>query len=148
MSSVVELTRALVRNPSVSGHEEECVALLTDRLKARVVGRNVIAVRGDGPRTLLLNSHTDTVPASDDWNLDPYEAELRDGKVYGLGANDAKGPLAALVVAFETATIPADARLAVLQSRLLQLDNIKISTPPRQSAARDCFISGSVPESR
>jgi len=113
MSSVVELTRALVRIPSESGHEEECVALLADRLRARVVGRNVIAVRGDGPRSLLLNSHTDTVPASDDWNLDPYEAELRDGKVYGLGANDAKGPLAALVIAFETAEIPADARLVL-----------------------------------
>jgi acetylornithine deacetylase len=113
MSSVVDLTRALVRIPSVSGNEEECVALLADRLGARVVGRNVIAVRGDGPRALLLNSHTDTVPASDDWNLDPYEAELRDGKVYGLGANDAKGPLAALVIAFETAEIPSDARLVL-----------------------------------
>ena len=111
---VVELTRALVRIPSVSGNEARCVALLAEVLPGAVVsGRNVFAVRGDGPRTLLLNSHTDTVPASDDWTIDPYGAELRDGRVHGLGANDAKGPLAAMVCAFLEAKVPAGARLVL-----------------------------------
>lgn len=76
-----------------------------------VSGRNVWASRGGGKRTLLLNSHTDTVPPSADWSIDPHAADLRDGKVHGLGANDAKGPLAALICAFFAAEIPADGRL-------------------------------------
>ena len=114
--NVLELCRDLVRIPSLSGEEEGCVALLADRLREfdpTVSGRNVFAVRGDGPRTLLLNSHTDTVPASDEWTCDPHAAELRDGRIYGLGANDAKGPLAALTVAFCTARLPAGARLVL-----------------------------------
>jgi acetylornithine deacetylase len=112
--NVVELTRALVRIPSVSGNEQGCVELLAGLLPgATVSGRNVWATRGDGPRTLLLNSHTDTVPSSADWTTDPHAAELRDGKIRGLGANDAKGPLAALVRAFLDADVPADGKLVL-----------------------------------
>jgi acetylornithine deacetylase len=111
---VVELTRALVRIPSVSGSEHGCVALLADLLPgARVLGRNVFAVRGDGPDTLLLNSHTDTVPASPEWTIDPHEGALSGGRVRGLGANDAKGPLAALVCAFRRARVPPGGRLVL-----------------------------------
>jgi len=123
MSSVdvVELTRELVRRPSISGNEAECVAFLADILEEHganldgptVSGRNVWATRGDGPRTILLNSHTDTVPDSPDWTRDPWEPTLEDDRVYGLGSNDAKGPLAALVVAFLTANIPDDGRLVL-----------------------------------
>jgi len=110
----VELTRALVRIPSVSGSEAGCVALLREMLpKATVVGRNVFAVRGSGDDTLLLNSHMDTVPASPEWTIDPLGAILSDGKVRGLGANDAKGPLAALVCAFLRARVPARGRLVL-----------------------------------
>jgi acetylornithine deacetylase len=111
---VLELTRALVRIPSVSGSEEGCVALLREAVPGAVVsGRNLYAVRGSGARTLLLNSHTDTVPASPEWTIDPHGAELRDGKVLGLGANDAKGPLAALACAFLAARVPAEGRLVL-----------------------------------
>jgi acetylornithine deacetylase len=112
MNDVVELTRELVRRESVSGNEAECVALLADLLPgARVSGRNVWAARGEGERTLLLNSHTDTVPASAEWTRDPWDGAREDGKVRGLGSNDAKGPLAALVVAFLTAEV--DGRLVL-----------------------------------
>ncbi len=113
---VVPLTRDLVRIPSVSGNEAACAALLRDRLRAHgatISGRNLFAVRGTGTRTLLLNSHTDTVPSSPDWTTDPHAAALEDGKVRGLGANDAKGPLAALVCAFVTARLPRGARLVL-----------------------------------
>jgi len=110
---VVELCRELVRRPSVSGNEADCVALLADLLPgARVSGRNVWATRGEGARTLLLNSHTDTVPPSAEWTRDPWDGALEDGKVRGLGSNDAKGPLAALVVAFLTADVPGRLVLA------------------------------------
>ncbi|MFI5402839.1 MAG: M20 family metallopeptidase [Planctomycetota bacterium] len=111
---VVELTRALVRIPSVSGNEQGCVALLREMLVgAKVAGRNIFATRGSGEDTLLLNSHMDTVPASPEWTIDPHGADLSGGKVHGLGANDAKGPLAALVCAFLKAKVPARGRLVL-----------------------------------
>jgi len=111
---VVDLTRRLVRIPSVSGNAGDCAALLASTLPAAVVsGRNVYAVRGRGRRTLLLNSHTDTVPAGPAWTLDPHAAELRRGKLFGLGANDAKGPLAALVCAFLRSPVPSGGRLVL-----------------------------------
>jgi acetylornithine deacetylase len=113
MSDVVELTRELVRRPSVSGNEAACVELLADRLPgATVSGRNVYAVKGEGERTLLLNSHTDTVPESAEWTRDPWDGALEDGKVRGLGSNDAKGPLAALATAFLEADVPGRLVLA------------------------------------
>jgi acetylornithine deacetylase len=113
---VIELTRALVRIPSLSGNEAECAAFLREILRKHepvVSGRNLFAVRGKGPRTLLLNSHTDTVPATDNWTRNPHEATLEKGRICGLGANDAKGPLAALVCAFLGADLPGDARLVL-----------------------------------
>jgi acetylornithine deacetylase len=111
---VTELTRKLVRIPSVSGKEQGCVDLLREVLpKPVVAGRNIFSVRGDGLQTLLLNSHTDTVPATDAWTIHPHAAELSDGKVFGLGANDAKGPLAALVCAFLSAKVPEGRRLVL-----------------------------------
>ncbi|HEX5137230.1 MAG TPA: M20/M25/M40 family metallo-hydrolase, partial [Planctomycetota bacterium] len=94
--------------------EQGCIALLRETIQgAAVFGRNLVAVRGSGEDTLLLNSHMDTVPASPEWTIDPHGGVLRDGKVMGLGANDAKGPLAALVCAFVKAKVPASGRLVL-----------------------------------
>ena len=59
-------------------------------------------VSGNGP-SLLLNGHIDAVSADpvEDWSTDPFAASMRDGCIYGRGANDMKGGLAALVVALE-----------------------------------------------
>jgi acetylornithine deacetylase/succinyl-diaminopimelate desuccinylase-like protein len=65
--------------------------------RANLVAR--IAGTGDGPRLLLL-SHTDTVLADPrEWELDPWSGELRDGQVWGRGALDMKGQVAASAVA-------------------------------------------------
>lgn len=112
-SDVVDLTRELVRRASISGNEAACVEYLADLLPgATVSGRNVWATKGSGDATLLLNSHTDTVPNSPEWTRDPWDAALEDGKVRGLGSNDAKGPLAALVIAFLTYDGPGRLMLA------------------------------------
>lgn len=114
--NAVELTRDLVSIPSVSGGEAACVAHLSHRLaefRPTVSGRNLWAARGEGPRTLLLNSHTDTVPASSEWRRDPHSAAIDGGRLHGLGSNDAKGPLAALCAAFATARLPRGARLVL-----------------------------------
>jgi acetylornithine deacetylase len=61
------------------------------------------AGRGAG-RSLLLNGHIDAVSAEprDRWTSDPHRAEVRDGKLYGRGASDMKGGVAAMTIAAET----------------------------------------------
>jgi acetylornithine deacetylase/succinyl-diaminopimelate desuccinylase-like protein len=76
---------------------------VASRLYAKVPERaNLVARipgRGDGPRLLLL-SHTDTVLADPaEWQLDPWSGELREGQVWGRGALDMKGQVAAGAVA-------------------------------------------------
>lgn len=111
---VVELTRALVRidtsNPP--GNETPAARLLFDYLSAagaecELAGPdperlNLIArVRGSGEGpSLLLMGHTDVVPApAGNWSFDPFEATVRDGRMYGRGVADMKGELAARAVA-------------------------------------------------
>lgn len=105
MSSQAEsLLRDLVRIPSESGKEDSIAAYLVQAmsdagLSPRLRGRNVTAElgSGDGP-LLLLNSHTDTVPVGEGWTRDPLAADVVDGKIYGRGANDAKGCVAAMLL--------------------------------------------------
>ncbi|MBL9016047.1 MAG: M20/M25/M40 family metallo-hydrolase [Myxococcales bacterium] len=49
----------------------------------------------------IINVHVDTVPANDGWTRDPWTAHIEDGKLYGLGAADTKGAMAATLVALE-----------------------------------------------
>lgn len=66
------------------------------QLVARIVGTG-------GGRNLLLNGHVDAVDVAsqDGWSSDPFRAQVREGRLYGRGAADMKGGLAALVVAVE-----------------------------------------------
>ena len=112
MKGPLEVLEDLLRIESPSGREEGVVAYLHDLLEragARpiVQGRNIWAVRGtdDGP-TLLLNSHTDTVPATSAWTRPPFGAVTEDGKLYGLGVSDAKSCVVGLLWAFLEAKVP------------------------------------------
>ncbi|TMR93871.1 M20 family metallopeptidase [Nonomuraea basaltis] len=115
VNDVETLLRELVRTPSVnprdgSGPGEAALAgvvrrWLTDHGIAAeshevLPGRpNVVAVvPGRDPRAILLESHLDTVEV-DGMTVDPYAGEVRDGRLYGRGACDAKGPLAAFMLA-------------------------------------------------
>jgi len=66
-----------------------------DASRANLIGR----LDGDGSkRPLLLMAHTDVVGVEpDDWSVDPFGGEIRDGFVYGRGASDDKGQLAAMI---------------------------------------------------
>ncbi len=62
---------------------------------------NVIGRLGKSPIKLMLCTHTDVIPALDEalWHTPPFEATVKEGRIYGRGATDAKGPLAAAMEA-------------------------------------------------
>jgi len=85
----------MIATPSPSRHEAAVVDLVESHLLAlklptQRIGRNLLATveRGDGP-TLMLCSHLDTVPPNPGYTRDPHAADLSEGKLYGLGSNDA-----------------------------------------------------------
>jgi acetylornithine deacetylase len=105
----VDLLQEVVRISSESRHEDAVVARLGSAmlelgLAPKIAGRNLTAMLdgGEGP-LLLLNSHTDTVPVGQGWTRDPLAANIEDGKIYGRGSNDAKGPLIAMILGAERA---------------------------------------------
>ena len=108
---VIELAQNLIRCPSLSPDDAGCQALLIARLEA--IGfhiepmnfgdtQNFWATRGHG-KTLAFAGHTDVVPVGDErkWINSPFEPTIRDGLLFGRGAADMKGSLAAMVVAAE-----------------------------------------------
>jgi succinyl-diaminopimelate desuccinylase len=122
---LVELTRDLIRFPTVNPPGEAyrpCAEFIGRRLQARgfavefvrATGTpgdeeryprvNVIARReGAGPGPCVhFNSHIDVVQAGGGWTLDPFAAVVKEGKVFGRGACDMKGGLAASIIAVET----------------------------------------------
>ncbi len=60
---------------------------------------NIIGYIGKGKPELLVSCHSDTVPAGDGWKTNPFKAVIKNGRIYGRGALDDKGPLAGLLVA-------------------------------------------------
>ncbi len=129
MSSVLDLAIDLIRRRSVTPDDAGCQPLIAERL-ARAGFRienlrfgevdNLWAVHGagDGP-TLVFLGHTDVVPSgpADAWSTPPFEPVVRDGMLYGRGAADMKGSVAAMVVALErfVAAYPAHSgRVALL----------------------------------
>jgi acetylornithine deacetylase/succinyl-diaminopimelate desuccinylase-like protein len=91
-TAAAELLRAYLES---NGVQCELYARVPERanLVARIPGS------GDGPRLLML-SHTDTVLADPaEWQVDPWSGELRDGEIWGRGALDMKGEVAASAVA-------------------------------------------------
>ncbi len=118
--ATIDLLQDLVRIPSPYFEEAEITEFDYDWLDSRghdpeyhhvsepritgYEGDNVVArLEGSDPEapTLLLNAHMDTVKLVEAWEEDPCSGRIEDGKLYGQGACDMKGGLAAVMVAFE-----------------------------------------------
>ncbi|MEO7795230.1 MAG: M20/M25/M40 family metallo-hydrolase [Thermoanaerobaculia bacterium] len=109
---LLALHRDLVATPSVSGDEAAIVALLAVFLQdhgatVEQVGGSLVAWAGKAPAVrdvagvplVVLNTHVDTVPPAPGWTGEPYRGASKAGKVFGLGANDAKASVAAMTAA-------------------------------------------------
>ncbi len=105
---LVEFTQALVRLPSLSGEEQQVAARVEAEMRALAYdtvdvdanGSVIGVIQGAQPGpTLLLDAHTDTVTISPGtpWQHDPFGAQIEGGAIYGRGAADMKGALAAMV---------------------------------------------------
>ena len=107
-SPAVALLQELIRTPSFSREEAATAQLLQHYLEQK--GKHVHTkfnnvwvysqdFRSEWP-TVLLNSHHDTVKPTASWTLDPFKPIVRNGKLFGLGSNDAGGALVSLLHTF------------------------------------------------
>ena len=113
MSDTLALTRSLIELASLTPDDAGCQRLLADRLEPLGFNvewfqfgdvTNVIFTHGNGAGpSLWFLGHTDVVPPGplEDWTSPPFKAEVRDDILYGRGAADMKGAVAAMVVAAE-----------------------------------------------
>ena len=104
----VELLKKLIAKPSFSGKENQTASIIESFLQ----DQHVFTLRkynniwcynlhfDHEKPTILLNSHHDTVKPSAAYHNDPFEPIIRDGKLFGLGSNDAGGALVSLIAVF------------------------------------------------
>lgn len=109
---ILQLAKDLIAIDSITPNDKGCQRLMTDRLKK--IGfevndlkfgdvNNFWAIRngGDNSPVFVFAGHTDVVPVGGEWKTDPFKPEVIDDMLYGRGAADMKGSLAAMIVATE-----------------------------------------------
>lgn len=112
MRKLLNLTKELIRRPSVTPDDQGCQDLIIEHLE--VLGfqpeklrydlvDNLWARRGKTDPLFIFAGHTDVVPPGplDDWQSGPFAPEIREGLLYGRGAADMKSSIAAMLVATE-----------------------------------------------
>jgi succinyl-diaminopimelate desuccinylase len=112
MSDTLELASDLIVRPSVTPEDIGCQDMMLERLEA--IGfqseklrfktvKNFWARHGDAEPVFVFAGHTDVVPPGpqQQWDSPPFQPEVRDGYLYGRGAADMKGSLAAMITACE-----------------------------------------------
>lgn len=111
-SDVSQFAQQLIASPSITPHDAGCQALIQHRLMP--LGfvcenmrfgdvDNLFARRGHTAPLLVFAGHTDVVPPGPDvdWQSPPFSPEIREGILYGRGASDMKGALAAMIISVE-----------------------------------------------
>ena len=107
--SATELLKKLISIESFSTHENKTADaiegfFLQNGIKTFRKGNNVWArnapIKIGALPTILLNSHHDTVKPNAGWTMNPFQPIVKDGKLFGLGSNDAGGALVSLIATF------------------------------------------------
>lgn len=106
--SSIAFLKSLIETPSFSREEHNTRKLFENLFKTEgitfEVAENNIWVKNkyfdERKPTILLNSHHDTVKPNASYSRDPFEARIENGKLYGLGSNDASGALVSLLATF------------------------------------------------
>ncbi|MSP53643.1 MAG: succinyl-diaminopimelate desuccinylase [Gammaproteobacteria bacterium] len=112
MGDLLELTKELIRKPSITPNDAGCMDLIILRLKKlgfsielfpAGAAQNLWARFGTQKPLVCFLGHTDVVPTGpiDKWTSPPFSPEIRDGYLYGRGACDMKAGVAAIIVAIE-----------------------------------------------
>lgn len=113
LSPTLKLAMDLISRPSVTPEDAGCQDLMIERLKALDFDieympfgdvKNFYAKRGTTGPNICFAGHTDVVPTgpAQEWRVPPFSPEIIDGMLYGRGAADMKGSLAAMITAVET----------------------------------------------
>jgi putative selenium metabolism hydrolase len=103
MTEVLKFARELISVRSPSGDERAAVERCAEEMRALGFevsvdeAGNALGTIGKGPQRLLFDGHVDTVAPAAGWTRDPYAATVSNDCLYGLGAVDMKGPVAAMV---------------------------------------------------
>ncbi|MGD8804058.1 MAG: succinyl-diaminopimelate desuccinylase [Gammaproteobacteria bacterium] len=112
MTATLELAKQLIARPSVTPDDQGCQAIIADRLQRlgftvehHRFGEvdNLWARRGSSKPVFVFAGHTDVVPSGpvEQWQYDPFTPTIADNILYGRGAADMKGSIAAMVCACE-----------------------------------------------
>ena len=107
---VISLCQELIKEQSYSGQEDKVVEVLKknfnelgfDDVVVDKYGNIIGHIKGKRPgKKIVFDGHIDTVPVTnpDEWTHAPFAAEIHDGKIYGRGATDMKGAVAAMTCA-------------------------------------------------
>ena len=107
-TGAVDLLKQLIATPSFSKEENDTAEIIVaffDKhgIPNKRVGNNIYAKNkyyDESKPSVLLNSHHDTVKPNKGYTLDPFTPVEKDGKLFGLGSNDAGGCLVSLIAAF------------------------------------------------
>ncbi len=107
-TGAIDLLKELIRTPSFSKEEDQtagiiCKYFALQRVEHTRTGNNVFAFNkyfDPSKPSILLNSHHDTVKPAKGYTMDPFIPVEKDGKIFGLGSNDAGGPLVSLLATF------------------------------------------------
>jgi len=107
-NNAIELLKKLIETQSFSSEEDKTASHIEywfrrNNISYQRTNNNVWAINkyfDENKSTLLLNSHHDTVKPNNGYTKDPFKAIVEDGKLYGLGSNDAGGCLVSLIATF------------------------------------------------
>jgi putative selenium metabolism hydrolase len=105
---LIRFTQDLIRIKSFSGQEEEIVIFIEQKMKTLGYDEviidsmgNVVGRIGSGEKSILFDSHVDTVMVNDEdlWDVPPFSGQIEDGRLYGRGSVDMKSGAAASIFA-------------------------------------------------